>query len=407
MAATEQLNLVLFCHPQFWVGQSMTRFARMLQLSYEARGHHVQILSPTARCYKLFSGSKLAKWAAYVDQYILFPREIRKALKNIPPDAVFVFCDQALGPWMPLVAHRPHVVHVHDLLALRSALGDVPENPTSITGSIYQRYIRRGFRHARHFISVTDKTREDLHRFGNVAALTSEVVHNGLAFPYSKLEPSDAFRILRAADLPANPRGMLLNVGGRQWYKNRSGIIALYARYATQVADPLPLWCLGAKASKKDEAALQKVPSNGSVLFFQNLDDRTLQAAYSYARMFLFPSLAEGFGWPLIEAQACGCPVITTNEAPMNEVAGPAARYLPRLQPGGDMEAWVAHGAETLKEVLSQTDAQRTQISERGIAWAKGFDTDTAIDKYLAVYRMVLERCVDKAAIELEAPNIT
>jgi len=71
------------------------------------------------------------------------------------------------------------------------------------------------------------------------------------------------------------------------------------------------------------------------------------------------------------------------------------------------MEAWVAHGAETLKEVLSQTDAQRTQISERGIAWAKGFDTDTAIDKYLAVYRMVLERCVDKAAIELEAPNIT
>jgi len=89
----------------------------------------------------------------------------------------------ALGPWVPVVRDRPHVVHVHDLLALRSALGEIPENPTSITGRIYQRYIRRGFQKARHFVSISRKTQADLHRVGGVSAITSEVVYNGLNFP--------------------------------------------------------------------------------------------------------------------------------------------------------------------------------------------------------------------------------
>jgi glycosyltransferase involved in cell wall biosynthesis len=385
----------------------MVRFARNLQSSYEARGHHVQILSPKPRFFKVLSHRTLSKWGSYMDQYVLFPRELRKALKDIPADALFVFCDQALGPWVPLVAHRPHVVHVHDLLALRSALGDVPENPTSITGVLYQRYIRRGFRRARHFISISAKSREDLHRFGKVAAITSDVVYQGMTFPYIRLEPNDALQILRAAGLPADSRGMLLHVGAGQWYKNQLGVIALYARYAAQVPEPLPLWFFGPEPSRAAKSALQEVPDKGSVLFRPNVDNLTLQAAYSHARAFLFPSLAEGFGLPLIEAQACGCPVITTNEAPMNEVAGDAAQYLPRFQSGGDMDAWATRGAETLKSLLSRTAAERTQIAERGIVWAKRFATDTAIDKYLAIYREVLKRSLAKAPAGVESANGT
>jgi len=156
----------------------------------------------------MFPRGRLSKWAGYVDQYLLFPMWVRKALVGVPQDTLFVFCDQALGPWVPLVKNRPHVVHVHDMLALRSALGDVPENPTSATGRIYQRYIRRGFRRARHFISISGKTRDDLHRFGGISPVTSEIVYNGLNYPFAPLAFEDSERTLRNVGLTAPPAGL-------------------------------------------------------------------------------------------------------------------------------------------------------------------------------------------------------
>ncbi len=312
------MKIVIFCHPPFLPSQSMPRFAQMLRSSFESLGYQVEMTAPRPLFHKLFTGHRYAKWGGYIDQYLIFPLHVRRSLLSAPPDTMFVFADQALGPWIPLLKHRPHVVHVHDLLNLRSALGEGAGHVTSFSGRIYQRYIRRGFRNARHFISVSNKTRDDLHRYGDVEALTSEVVYNGLNFPYQPMVPEAALEALRQAGLPATAQSMLLNVGGGQWYKNQPGLIALYGRYAADIDSPLPLWCIGPKPNAEVSRALARLPAPAKVLFFQNLDNRTLQAAYSYARALLFPSLAEGFGWPLIEAQACGCPVVTTDDAPMN-----------------------------------------------------------------------------------------
>jgi glycosyltransferase involved in cell wall biosynthesis len=385
------LKLVIFCHPEFLTSQSMPRFARMLKSCYEARGHEVTLWSPAAKCHRWFAASKHAKWAGYVDQYLLFPIYVRKALKSASTETLFVFCDQALGPWMPLVKSRPHVVHVHDLLALRSALGDIKENPTSFTGRVYQRYIRWGFRHARHFISASKKTRDDLQRFGGVAAQTSDVVYNGLNFPYEPMPRQEAVTVLRDAGYQVPPDGILIHVGGNQWYKNLAGVLSIYSHYAARENDPLPLWCVSPPPTGVSKTQLSNVPRNGRVVFLQHLTSHALQAAYSYARAFLFPSLAEGFGWPLIEAQACGCPVITTNEPPMSEVAGDAAFYLPRLQYGEDIDIWGAHGAAVLKKMLSESAENRMLRSERGRTWAKTFDADRAIDAYLAIYHKILD----------------
>jgi glycosyltransferase involved in cell wall biosynthesis len=386
----DSVKLVIFPHPDFQLSESMPRFARMLQSGFAARGHTVELWSPKAQVFNWVPRGRWSKWAGYVDQYILFPFSVRKALKRAAPDTLFVFCDQALGPWVPLVKDRPHVVHVHDLLALRSALGDIPENPTALSGRIYQRYIRRGYRMARHFISISRKTRDDLLHFGGVSALTSEVVYNGLNYPYEPLPGAEAERVLRAAGLPVEPDGMLLHVGGNQWYKNQVGLILLYASYAAQCANPLPLWCISPEPDAKLRRALAEVPAQGKVLFFQKVDNPTLQAAYSHARAFLFPSLAEGFGWPLIESQACGCPVITTDEAPMNEVAGEDARYLPRLKVGADVVAWASHGASVLRELLDRSASEKAHSAERRRSWVKRFSADAAIDAYLAIYQRVL-----------------
>jgi glycosyltransferase involved in cell wall biosynthesis len=394
------MKLVIFCHPPFLASQSMPRFAEMLRSSFEALGHEVEMAAPQPRFHRLLAGRRHAKWAGYIDQYLIFPLQVRKSLASAPPDTMFVFADQALGPWIPLLKNRPHVVHVHDLLNLRSALGEGTGHVTSFSGRMYQRYIRRGFRKARHFISVSKKTRDDLHKYGEVEALTSDVVYNGLNFPYRPMAQEDAFKELREAGLPVSARGMLLHVGGGQWYKNQRGLIALYARYATDVKDPLPLWCIGPKPNAAIARALEKLPAGARVSFFQNLGNTTLQAAYSCARAFLFPSLAEGFGWPLIEAQACGCPVITTDEPPMNEVAGGAAIYIPRLQSNENIEMWAAEAANALKELLSLDPDERQKLVQSGRSWVKRFDAGIAIAQYLEIYKKIFDAEMSRSNAE-------
>ncbi len=161
---------------------------------------------------------------------------------------------------------------------------------------------------------------------------------------------------------------------------------------------PLPLWCISPAPNAAVRAALADVPPNGRVSFFQGVDNAVLQAAYSRARAFLYPSLAEGFGWPLIEAQACGCPVITTDEPPMNEVAGDAAVYLPRLEWDGDLDSWASQGAAALQSLLAESAEERQGRAMRAQAWASRFDADRAADGYLEIYGKVLGQSSRSAA---------
>jgi glycosyltransferase involved in cell wall biosynthesis len=390
------VNLVLFTHPAFLGLRSQDHFAQMLHDEFRRRGHHVSLRRPEAIVRALVRRGPLAKWAGYIDQYLLFPSRMRAAMREDPLDTLYVFCDQALGPWVPNVATRPHVVHCHDLLALRSALGDIAENPTSFSGRLYQRYIRAGFRQARHFISISERTRDDLQSFAGTPKGLSEVVYNGLNHPFQPLAPTVARALLAAGGLPADERGCLLHVGGGQWYKNTTGVVQLYGAYvrATLAAGdrPLPLWMVSPPPRPTLAAALARVPRGGIVRFFQGLRPDLLEALYSHARALLFPSLAEGFGWPIVEAMACGCPVITTGEAPMTEVGGAAAVYLRRLAHGDDIGAWAEQGALALAGVLRRNPCERAQAAQAGRTRAAAFSADAAIERYLSIYRRVLER---------------
>lgn len=386
------MNLVLLTHPNFLGSQSHQHFAWMLMRAYQRLGHTVDLRQPEAVLRRHIRG-RAAKWAGYVDQYLVFPWRLRRRIAADPADTLYVFCDQALGPWMPMLAHRPHVVHCHDLLALRSALGHVPENPTSWTGRVYQRYIRRGFQQARNFISVSEKSRSDLHRFGGVRPLTSEVVYNGLNHPYRRQSSEAARAILQRAGLPP-PAGFLLHIGGGQWYKNSTGVLRLYASYVDRrVAEGrpvLPLWMVSPSPSAHLQVLIDALPGQGTVRFFQKLDTDAIEALYSLASAFLFPSLAEGFGWPIAEALACGCPVITTGEAPMTEVGGAHAHYVPRPMHAEDMQAWATLGAETICRVLDRPEAERDLSARAGIEWSRRFDSERAIEGYLRIYASVL-----------------
>jgi len=400
------MNLVLYTHPAFLGSPSHQHFARMLVRAYQRRGHTVELRQPEAVLRAHIEG-RLAKWAGYVDQYVIYPRTMRRQIESDPPGTLYVFCDQALGPLIPYAAHRPHVVHCHDLLALRSALGLVPQNPTGWTGRIYQRYIRAGFQKARHFISVSQKSRADLHEFGEVRPVTSEVVYNGLNHPYRRQSAETAAANLKRSGLPA-PDGFLLHIGGGQWYKNTEGVVALYGAYASQrmaSGQPvLPLWMISPAPSASVQALLDALPSEAKVRFFHGLDTDAIEALYSLASVLLFPSHAEGFGWPIAEALACGCPVITTDEAPMTEVGGPHAHYLPRWSgSAAEIAPWADKGARVICAVIDRSAEEQTNFARAGIEWTARFDAAQAIENYLNIYSAVLGNPVTNAgAVGLE-----
>jgi glycosyltransferase involved in cell wall biosynthesis len=114
-----------------------------------------------------------------------------------------------------------------------------------------------------------------------------------------------------------------------------------------------------------------------SVHELAGVGEEDLRALYSRATLLLFPSLAEGFGWPVIEAQACGCPVVTSDRAPMTEVGGDAARY---IDPE-DSESAVAGVIDVLKSP--------NKYRELGLRNAARFSTSHAIQSYLDIYKRI------------------
>ena len=84
----------------------MPRYAQMLSDGMKLRGHHVDIWSPKPIFYELPFNS-IKKWLGYIDQYVLFPLIVKFKLLKIIKETLFVFSDQALGPWVYLVQNKP------------------------------------------------------------------------------------------------------------------------------------------------------------------------------------------------------------------------------------------------------------------------------------------------------------
>ncbi|AWG22205.1 hypothetical protein FFWV33_12110 [Flavobacterium faecale] len=382
------MTIVIFTHPSFLSHQSMPRYANMLKTGMEARGHQVVFWSPSARFYKLSKSSSIKKWMSYVDQYLIFPIEVRLKLRKEAPNTLFVFADQALGPWIPLVSNRKHIVHCHDFLALKSALGQIPENPTSSTGKLYQRYIRKGFSKGKNFISISQKTEQDLKQFHLGAIELSRVCYNGLSRTFNVLDPFESRASMSIKLSIDASQGYIMHIGGNQYYKNRKGVIAIYDQWRNISSHKLPLFLIGELPSEELLTKQQQSSYKEDIHFICNLEDNYINIAYSGAACLLFPSLDEGFGWPIIEAMASGSPVITVNKAPMNEVGGTAASYIEPMPTNTDrMKAWTTASATVVEALINQTDKNRISRIEKGIQHIQQFTMDYALDRIEEVYK--------------------
>lgn len=388
-----KMHIVIFTHPNFLDSQSMSRYANYLIEGMCERGHNVVYWTARARFYKLKAPKSLKKWLGYIDQYIVFPFEVMFRLFKQNKNTLFVFTDHALGPWVPLVKNRNHIIHCHDFIALQSAQGFIKENQTKWTGKYYQAYIRWGFKQGKNFICISQKTQEDLHTLLGYKPKCSEIVYNGLNQPFVPRNVSEVRALLSKQFKIDLQNGYLLHVGGNQFYKNRKGVIELYSSWRKMSSSVLPLLMIGQIPTSTLIKCWKQTTYKNDIYFLDKINDVQLRKAYQGASIFLFPSLAEGFGWPIAEAMASGCPVLTTDEAPMSEVAGDAGFLIPR-QPLEDKASkiWAYEAATLIEDIILMEDSERALCIQKGLINSKRFDPVISLNRIEQIYRNILKR---------------
>jgi glycosyltransferase involved in cell wall biosynthesis len=318
------------------------------------------------------------KWFAYLDKYVVFPRVLPRVARWA--DVVHI-CDHSNAMYVAQLRRKPHVVTCHDLLAVRGALGENTDCPASFTGKILQRWILRSLQRAQVVVCVSSATRHDLVRLGGPQMeARSSVVMLGVAPSLNRDAGPAADALL--ADFPGIRAGrpFLLNVGSSLRRKNRDGALRIFKRVSEHL--DCDLIFAGEPLSDELRRVKREIGLNGRVIEVPRPSDVMLEALYSRAFALLYPTKYEGFGWPAIEAQTCGCPVISSQSTSIPEVVGDSGF----LRAPEDEEGFAT-------DILRLRDGSlRKELIARGFENVKRFKPERMVNDYLEVYQKACTR---------------
>ncbi len=360
--------------------ESMQRFADTLLQGLPKHGVHAELLRPQPLFGNLRrSATGMGKWLGYLDKFLVFPWVLRRKLRAMEAPFVVHICDHSNAHYVRYLQDVHHLVTCNDLLAVRSALGEIPWHRTSRTGKVLQSLILGGLKRAKRFTCISEATRQDLLRIAKVDPERVSVTYMGQNHPYSALPRPEALKCLGALLPGVDLSGFVFHVGNNDWYKNRLGVIRIYAALVAILPEAPPLVLAGKPLTAEMSALIEASGLKNRVFSLVDVSNDELRALYSAASLLLFPSLAEGFGWPIIEAHACGCRVVTSGRAPMTEVGGAAAVYI-------DPEN-VPEAAAAVRGVLEQDAASKAASVAAGLENAGRFPTERMVLEYLAIYR--------------------
>jgi glycosyltransferase involved in cell wall biosynthesis len=364
--------------------ESMLRFRNLIQSRLEAAGYGTESIFPRGYFGALVPKGALAKWLGYVDKYILFPTGLSRQLERIklrcPGRKIVVhICDHSNAVYAGLARRWfPVIVTCHDLLAVRGALGEDTDCPASGFGKQLQMVILRGLGQATCVPCDSRATQLDLIRLlGADMEGRSEVIPLAPNYPYRALSRDEALAILARAGIDLPFQGYVLHVGSGLRRKNREALlrsVALLSEAWTGLivfaGEPLSVaeWALAESLGLKDR--IREISRAGN---------ETLGALYAAAHALIFMSRFEGFGWPILEAQMAGCPVICSDRTSVPEVAGEGAFI---HEP--DDYAGIARDIQRLQQA-----EVREPLIAAGFNNARNYSNERMMGSYEDIYRRI------------------
>jgi len=259
----------------------------------------------------------------------------------------------------------PQVVTIYDLTTFL-----FPEHRgVSVSEKLNQR-TKDACQKAQKIIAISKSTEKDLKRFVKVPESKIEVIYpgrNDLGIP--------------AKNLPSNlkKQAYILTVGTIEPRKNLIGLFKAYALLPLSLQEQYPLVVVGAEGWHTGEIydSFLQLRLADKVKFLGYVSEAVLAKLYQEAAVFIYPSLYEGFGFPVLEALSFGLPVITANTSSLPEVAGKAAWLIDPLEPKSI--------ASALQRLLEHQD-ERNKLRKLALKQAEKFSWEKAAKKTLKVF---------------------
>ena len=256
---------------------------------------------------------------------------------------------------------KPFVLTVHDMIH--------ELYPQYFLTDPYKNYKSRVIERADHIIAISECTKTDIQKFYNIADSKITVIHHGYQM-----------QTIDSTNSNINIDGdYLLFVGDRDNYKNFN----LFAKALVPIIlkHHIKLICAGGGAFKPEERELLKQLGILNSVTQLSVNDNGLKHLYQNAIAFVYPSLYEGFGLPVLEAFFNSCPVIMSNTSSLPEVGGEAAAY---LDPGNQ------HAITSAIEQVINNNALREELKSKGRERLKQFGFDACLQKTVQVYKSLI-----------------
>jgi len=360
------------------ISPSMVGYASQLQTALGGLGTEHEF-SPVQGQWQPPSGlqgfPRLSRFAQDLASHFLYPKQLRGGQADVSH-----ILDHSYGHLINALHPERTVVTCHDLIPL-----EVPEmwrhGFSRQTGLRLYRRAVHGMARAVCIVADSIHTKDDVLKHLPVDPDRIRVVHLGI---------DTAFRPLPNAERPAlrrkwwgsNEEGtILLHVGGTDLYKNIPGLLHILARVKERLPGPVRLAKVGAGFTTTQQRLIQELHLEENIQPLGRVSQEELIEIYNAAEVLVYPSLHEGFGWPPLEALACGLPVVAARVASIPEVVGEAGVLCPD-----------PHDADTLAEGVCQIlvdPALRTELVPKGLAQARKFTWEKCAREMLAVYEEV------------------
>jgi glycosyltransferase involved in cell wall biosynthesis len=300
------------------------------------------------------------------------------------PEASAMFKEWLLGPvdvvhsttfCVPEFRLRPKrlVVTIYDLSFITHPELHLPANVAHCLAGT-----RLAIERADAIIAISDHTRRDL--VERLGAPPERIIVTPLAHDVDLARVTDPKRLAAVRKRYGLPEHFILFLGALEPRKNLPRLLEAYAALPAGLRREVHLVVAGVRGWLNDSihARVAELGLEASVRFAGYIDGHDLAAVYSLATMFAYPSLYEGFGLPVLEAMACGTPVLTSDVSSLPEVAGDAAVLVSPADVGS-----IAAGLRRLLDSSSLRD----ELSTRGIGRASRFSWQRCARQTLDVYR--------------------
>jgi alpha-1,3-rhamnosyl/mannosyltransferase len=267
------------------------------------------------------------------------------------------------------------VATFHDL-----SIYKYPEYHPAARVAYMKRQIPLALKRADFIISGSDFTRQEIIDFLGWPEDKIVSVPNGVGFEYM---PYPGHQIQKPLlEIGLKPGSYSLCVGTIEPRKNISGLLRAFSRLPVDLQHRWPLVLGGARGWHSEEihSRIEHMQAKGVVRYLGYVPESVLPILFAGARAFLFPSFYEGFGLPVIEAMACGVPVMTSNCSSLPEISGGAAHLVTP-----EDEAQLTEGIRLVLE----DEEWRNAIIPLGFEVAKRYSWDSTVQKTVEVYRRV------------------